>query len=95
MVIRFDSKAVQETVEKKTEPIGVEGDAKQSGLTEAEAIVLESKKKLDESGGGLDRVPTELIEQQQREVETDPGPELNAEALQAARKDNKPNPPDS
>ena len=91
MVVRFDSQAVQKAVENKVEAIGVEGDppSKQGGLSEAESIVLESKKKLDESGEGLDRVPTELINEQAKH---EPGPELNVaalreEALKAARKD--------
>lgn len=94
MIVRFDSRAVQQTVENKVAPIGVEGDppTKEGGLTEAEHIVLESKKKLDETGGGLDRIPTELLKQ---EEEAEPGPELNAEALEAARKDKKPQPPTS
>lgn len=92
MLVRFDSKAVQQTVANQVEPIGVEGDpaTKAGGLSEAEAIVIDSKKKLDQSGEGLDRVPSELIEQQNEEARVDPGPELNAEALEKARKDKKP-----
>lgn len=92
MVVRFDSKAVQQNVANQAEPIGVEGDpaTKQGGLTEAEAIVLESKKKLDQSGEAtgapLDKIPTDLIEEQE---EAEPGPELNPEALEKAKKDNK------
>ncbi|KAF2772919.1 PP2C-domain-containing protein [Teratosphaeria nubilosa] len=88
MVVRFDTKAVQQTVAKEVPPIGVEGDqAEESrGVTEAEAIVAESKKKLDESGERLDRIPSDLEE---HEHEAEPGPELNVEALQRARKDNK------
>ncbi|KAK5167749.1 mgpp2cl-1, protein phosphatase 2C-like protein 1 [Saxophila tyrrhenica] len=86
MVVRFDSDKVQETAQNKTDPIGVEGDpaTKPGGLSEAEHIVLDAKKKLDESGiETLDRVPTEEIERQQ---EHEPGPELNADALEAAKK---------
>ena len=95
MTVRFDNQKVQETVQNKAEPIGVEGDppSKQGGRSEAENIVLESKKKLDESGGEqLDRITTDIIEEQ---AEAEPGPELNPEALEAARKDNKPQPPAS
>ena len=82
MIVRFDNKAVQQTVENKTEQIGVEGDpATKRGLSEAEHLVLESKKKLDESGEGVDRVPTEMIEEQEA---AEPGPELNVEALKEA-----------
>ena len=87
MIVRFDSRAVQEAVQNKAEPIGVEGDpvTKTGGLSEAEHLVLESKKKLDESGAEqLDRVPTDIIEQQEA---AEPGPELNLDAAEAARKD--------
>ena len=91
MVVRFDSQRVQQTVERRHEPIGVEGDpATQKGnVTEAEAIVLEQKKKLDESGQYLESVPANSIVEE--EVQ-EPGPELNPEALEAARKDRKPQP---
>jgi protein phosphatase PTC1 len=95
MIVRFDSKKVQETVQNKTDLIGVEGDAptKTGGMTEAEHIVADAKKKLDETGGEpLDRVPTDVVEEQQQH---EPGPELNPEALEAARKDKKPEPPAS
>jgi len=88
MVVRFDSQTVQKVVNNQTEPIGVEGDppSQTGGLTEAEAIVLDSKKKLDESGEGLDRIPSSLVEQEEGQ-EAEPGPELNPEALEKARKD--------
>lgn len=94
MIVRFDSKKVQEVQQNAADPIGVEGDpaSKQGGLSEAEHIVLDAKKKLDESGVDLplDRVPTDVIEQQ---AEQETGPELNADALEAARKDRKPEVP--
>ena len=95
MIVRFDNKAVQQAVENKAEPIGVEGDpgSKTGGLSEAEHLVLESKKKLDDTGeigAPLGRLPTDLVEQEEA---AEPGPELNVEALEAARKDNKPQPP--
>lgn len=88
MVVRFDGQRVQQTVERKAEPIGVEGDpaTQKGGLSEAEAIVLEQKKKLDESGQSLERMPSDITE----EEEAEPGPELNPAALEAARKDKKP-----
>ncbi len=85
MVVRFDGAKVQETVQNTADPIGVEGDppSKQGGLSEAEHIVLDAKKKLDESGvETLDRIPTEEVERQQQH---EPGPELNVEALEAAK----------
>jgi len=91
MVVRFDSQKVQDTVELKHEPIGVDGDrsSRQGGVSETEAIVLEQRRKLDESGQLLDRMPSDITE----EDEPEPGPELNREALEAARKDRKPQPP--
>ncbi|KYG44605.1 hypothetical protein M433DRAFT_69034 [Acidomyces richmondensis BFW] len=90
MVVRFDSKAVQQAVAKEVPPIGVEGDAasKMGGISEAEAIVAESKKKLEESGERLDRIPSDLA----RDMEThdqEPGPELNARAVEKAKRENK------
>ena len=83
MIVRFDSKAVQEAVQQKTEPIGVEGDpgTKEGGPSEADQLVAESRKKLEDSGVSSDslvKVPTEII---QAEEEAEPGPELNVEAL--------------
>ncbi|KAL9071890.1 MAG: hypothetical protein Q9157_005316 [Trypethelium eluteriae] len=87
MIVRFDNKAVQNTVDRKIEPIGVDGDpaTKEGGISEAESIVLQSKKHLDESG---EAVPPENLtpESIEEEDEADPGPELNADALKAARK---------
>ena len=88
MIVRFDGKAVQEAVQNKSEPIGVEGDPSSKGaLSEAEHLVLDAKKKLDESGETqLDRIPTDMVEEQQA---AEPGPELNPAALEAARKDKR------
>lgn len=92
MVVRFDSQRVQETVDRKAEPIGVEGDpsSNKGTLSEADAIVQQQKNKLDESGLLLDRVPSDIAEDVNEDQE--PGPELNMEALEAARKDRKPQP---
>ena len=46
MVVRFDNSKLQQTVERKTEPIGVEGDPpsiKAGGISEADAIVGEAR----------------------------------------------------
>ncbi|KAI9766331.1 MAG: Protein phosphatase 2C 1 [Geoglossum simile] len=47
MIVRFDNRAVQNTVDHKVELIGVEGDqpGKRGGISEAEAIVREAKAK--------------------------------------------------
>lgn len=94
MVIRFDSGAVQKTVDKALEPIGVEGDpaSKSGGITESEALVRNQKKHLDETGESLERIPSDLVEEVE-EQDQEAGPELNPEALEAARKDKKPQPP--
>lgn len=96
MVVRFDSKAVQQAVAKEVPPIGVEGDAagKMGGISEAEAIVAESKKKLDESGERLDRIPSDLardVETHDRELQSG----FNVEAVEGAKVENKgkPSPP--
>ncbi|KAI9711859.1 MAG: Protein phosphatase 2C 1 [Bogoriella megaspora] len=87
MIVRFDNKAVQNTVDRKIDPIGVEGDppTKEGGISEAESIVLQSKKQLEENPDSIpgDHLARESIEE---EEEAEPGPELNEEALKAARK---------
>lgn len=91
MVVRFDNKAVQQTVDKVVEPIGVEGDppTKTGGVTETEAIVRDQQNKLVETGEKIDKVPThELVESE--EGAASPGPELNLEAAEAAKRDKQP-----
>lgn len=93
MVVRFDGKALQQTVERKAEPIGVEGDppTKQGGISEADAIIKEARKSMSD----LAR-PEEIEETKRRvsqdiireEVESEPGPELDPQGvkhLEAAR----------
>lgn len=91
MIVRFDGKAVQQTVERKIEAIGVEGDppsAKKGGISEADAIVEEARKSMDDSGlggGGKEESPTsartdlsqEVIKEEQGK---EAGPELDQEA---------------
>ena len=92
MIVRFDNKALQQTVEKKTEPIGVEGDppsTKKGGISEADAIVKEARKSMGEGPGKIlhsdneaederVRVSQEIIrEEEEKEV----GPELDPEGL--------------
>lgn len=90
MVVRFDNKAVQQTVDKVVEPIGVEGDppTRVGGVTETEAIVRDQQDRLVVTGEKIDKVPTqELIESEEKPAS--PGPELNMEAAEAAKRDNK------
>ena len=95
MVVRFDGQRVQQTVEQRVEPIGVEGDpaSQKGGISEAEAIVLEQKQRLENTGEAVpDANPSEMLADVNEEEAPDPGPELKPEALEAARKDKKPQP---
>ena len=94
MVVRFDNARVQQTVDRKSDAIGVEGDLpnQRGGISEAEGIVLEQRKKLEGEGEKLDRASSGIMEE---EDDAEPGPELNSEALEAARKDKMPQPPSS
>lgn len=91
MIVRFNGKVVQQTVERKIEPIGVEGDppsTKRGGISEADAIVQEARKSMDDSGfggGDKDESPTSArtdLSQQTIEEERgkEAGPELDPEA---------------
>ena len=90
MVVRFNNKALQETVERKTEPIGVEGDppsTKKGGISEADAIVKEARKSMGDVGklGTESEIPEEVQKGRfsqeiiEEEEEKEPGPELNLE----------------
>ena len=53
MIVRFDNKALQQTVERRKEPIGVDGDplsTRKGGISEADAILKEAKKNMDDAG---------------------------------------------
>ena len=90
MLVRFDNKAVQQTVERRTEPIGVEGDppsTKMGGISEADAIINEARKSMGDVGKyGTE---SEVLEDTQKgrfsqqaieeEEEKEPGPELDIE----------------
>lgn len=70
MIVRFDSKAVQQSVDRKTEPIGVEGDPPSTikgGISEADAIVGEAIKtmNLDDDKRGIGRESIKEEEQQE------------------------------
>jgi protein phosphatase PTC1 len=92
MVVRFDNKALQQTVEKKNEPIGVEGDppsTKKGGISEADAIVNEARKSMGDVPGKVLHLDNEVEEERIRvsqeiireEEEKEVGPELDAEGL--------------
>lgn len=70
MIVRFDSKALQQSVDRKTEPIGVEGDPPSTikgGISEADAIVEEALKimNLDDDKRGIGRESIKEEDQQE------------------------------
>ena len=88
MVVRFDNKALQQTVERRIEPIGVEGDppsTKRGGISEADAILKEARKSMGDAGklGTESEMPEEVQKGRfsqeviAEEEEKEPGPELN------------------
>lgn len=96
MVVRFDNRAVQQTVEHKAEPIGVDGDPatkKSGGISEADAIVKEARKSMSEGSGKMlhsDVRSEEAVEDEKagisqeiirEEEEKEVGPELDPEGL--------------
>ena len=92
MIVRFDNKALLQTVERKTEPIGVEGDppsTKKGGISEADAIVKEARKSMGEgpgkslhSDGEAEEVKARISQEIIREeAEKEVGPEVDPEGL--------------
>lgn len=94
MVVRFDGKAVQQTVEHKAEPIGVEGDPpsnKKGGISEADAIVKEARKSMSDNGKLLhsDMLTEDVKEEESRlsqeiiheESMKEVGPELDPDGV--------------
>lgn len=95
MVVRFDNKAVQQTVEHKAEPIGVDGDLstkRLGGISEADAIVKEARKSMGEGTGKMlhsDVKSEEGVEEEKarishiirEEEEKEVGPELDPGGL--------------
>jgi len=83
MVVRFDNKALRQRKNEAT--IGVDGDqaSTKGGVTEADAIVAQARKSIDESGQSTESAAKEII---MEESEAEPGPELDIEAAKAAQK---------
>ena len=83
MVVRFHADLIRDVVERRSEPIGVEGDPssrEKGGVSEADKIVEGAKKKLDnidvlsESDLGLNaKLKDDLLSQASLES---PGPEI-------------------
>ena len=90
MIVRFNSRALVNTVERRSTPVGVEGDPPSiinGGVSETEAIVGAAKKTMPtpESGEDIEaitRVSTDMIVE---EEQAEPGPELDPEGLNKAR----------
>ena len=89
MIVRFDGKAVSQNIDRKSSPIGVEGDpssTKKGGISEADHLVEEARKNMGDAGvvaGEMDeaergRVSREIIRE---EEEKETGPELDEEGL--------------
>ncbi|KAH0547603.1 hypothetical protein FGG08_000328 [Glutinoglossum americanum] len=94
MIVRFDNKAVQNTVDRKVEPIGVEGDppGKKGGISETEAIMRDAKAKVLGEGAEPQPKDSETAEEVELAAGGGLGPELLPEAakiqrLQAIKRD--------
>jgi protein phosphatase PTC1 len=86
MTVRFNTRAVQDTVEARVEPIGVEGDASSNlpgGVTEAEAIVEAAKRTMPSVEEGAAEPSIESTSQDARPQE--PQPTLAVDALEKAK----------
>lgn len=89
MTVRFNTRAVQDTVEARVEPIGVEGDAASNlpgGITEAEAIVEAAKRTMPHvaDGAAMPSVQSTMADDVKPQRQ-EPGPELAADALERAK----------
>lgn len=94
MIVRFDNKLLQQTVEHIAEPIGVEGDPLSTikgGISEVDAIVREARKSMGDSSHILHSdVRSEDVEEEKarisqeiirEEEEKEVGPEMDPEGL--------------
>ncbi|KAF2867635.1 phosphatase 2C-like domain-containing protein [Massariosphaeria phaeospora] len=83
MVVRFDNKALKQ---RKNEAfMGVDGDlpGPKAGISEADAIVSQARKQMGEPDQPVENATAEMI---MEEEESEPGPEVNADAMKAAQK---------
>ena len=82
MIVRFDNKALKQ---RKTEAqVGVDSaPGTNPGISEADAIVSQARKQMGDSDQPVESAAAEMIVE---EEESEPGPELNMEALKAAQK---------
>lgn len=87
MVVRFDSRAVQDTIAHRNDPIGVEGDKLSSvpgGVSESTAIVGAVKQSLDKLRDE-GKLGTDVPNIEEEQMQQEPGPELDLHGLQKAR----------
>ena len=89
MVVRFDNRALKQTIEHQVEPIGVDGDpmSARGGLSEAEAIVKEARKSMAIPEGvdlneHINKVSQEILKE---EEDKEPGPELNPDGEKVSK----------
>jgi protein phosphatase PTC1 len=85
MVVRFDNKALKQ---RKTEAqFGVDRDppGMKPGISEADAIVAQAKREAGEPEVSVESAAKQVIQEEDGEQEEN-GPELNADAVKAARK---------
>ena len=90
MIVRFNSRGLQDAASKTQEHIGVDGDPPSNlkgGIRETEAIVGAAKKGMSNDqvageGEDLSRISTDMI---QEEENAEPGPELDPEGLAKAK----------
>ena len=89
MVVRIDTRAVQDAVSHRSEPIGVEGDRLSSvagGISESDAIVGKAKQSLDQARSeGKVPGPAQIADIEEEAPSQEPGPELDTSVLQKAR----------
>jgi hypothetical protein len=85
MVIRLDSNRVKDVVNKKAEPIGVDGDVSSvsHGISEADKILEGARKSM--ASAGIEDDPeaaeqaNEAILERMANADEEPGPELNVD----------------
>ena len=92
MVVRFDNKAIKQAIERKVDPIGVEGDptSKKGGISETDAIIKEARKSLSIPDGvdvdeEIARISQEIIREEEAK-ESGPELKLDGSAAEAAKK---------
>ena len=85
MIVRFDNKILQSVVERKAEPIGVEGDVgmnTKGGISEVEKIVGEARKSMGDNMADIGSPERNAVSEAiiREEEDKEPGPELTLPA---------------